>query len=417
MLNTQVEVRKPTFLLWILLVTTILLTNCSTPNQPTAPSNNKIMLVETTDTNLAPNTSSVRVANFQSLTEIGKEVSFNIKGQLLQGRITNIDQMAELKRWDGEINNGESSFTFTQKNGELIGEINLSDKNFHLEGANETSSLQELPYQESKTCGVEIPKRNTTVNPQNNNTRIATNRERPKQYLPITVGVFWTKAARLGSNGNKEEGSQQEIARQLGRMGWNAANAFYGASVEPGSPYKIRLDYTLVQEVNYEESGDDVTDLVRLRDRLNDGFLDEIPRIREERKFDIAILVVENLDTGGLARVMSEDNKDDFASQAFAVVERDSGYSNFNFGHEIGHLFGCGHGIDDTGMFNYSAGWHFTRGNTKFHTIMAYRKYAGERAMNAFSNPRSGNGDTGKEGEADHAKTIQQTMQIIAGLK
>jgi hypothetical protein len=235
----------------------------------------------------------------------------------------------------------------------------------------------------------------------------------------VTVGVFWTKAARLGSNGGQEAGSEEEIRRQLRRMAWLASVAFNMATKEAGSPFQVHLNWKLVKEVDYQESGDDETDLVRLRDRLNDGFLDDIPRLRHEGRYDVAVLVLENLDTGGLAAVMSEDTKDTFVSWAYAVVERDSGLNNFNFGHEIGHLFGCGHGVGDSGMFDYSAGWHFSTGVRDYHTVMAYRDHEGERPYNAFSNPRKSTSGAawGQEGVADHARTIQATMQIITRLK
>jgi hypothetical protein len=65
-------------------------------------------------------------------------------------------------------------------------------------------------------------------------------------------------------------------------------------------------------------------------------------------------------------------------------------------------------------MFSDSAGWHFSIEGNQVHTIMAYADFQGEPAYNAFSNPRRNQGETGV---ADHARTIQRTMQIMANLK
>lgn len=205
-----------------------------------------------------------------------------------------------------------------------MGEVNLLSRRVFIDGTSPRPVIQEITPSNAKQCGLDIPDELKRI-AANDRRFLARTLVRPAQYLVVTVGVFWTRAARLGANNGNEAGSQEEMARQIRWMAFSASYAFYAATSETGSPFIVRLDVTPVQEVNYQESGDDATDLVRLRDNLNDGFLDEIPRIREQRRFDAAILLVENLDSGGLASVMSEATKDTFAPLAYGVVERNSG--------------------------------------------------------------------------------------------
>jgi hypothetical protein len=285
--------------------------------------------------------------------QVGRKVILALPDKRETGVVTSRDTLdANSQLVTGLLDDNRGTFAPEHSNDDESGIVTVwTGKQWLITGRPDSASLLEIQPGAGKECGVKSDRgeRRRAKAPEP-----ATKNATP-QPLPITVGVFWTPAARLGANNGIENGSQEAIRRQLQSMSFNATFAFAGASAEAGSPFRFNLSTTRVQEVTYTESGDDETDLVRLRNPT-DGHLDIIPQIRATNKFDIAVLVVNELDTGGLAAVMPEETTSaDWRPWAYAVVERNSGLVNFNFTHEIGHLFGCGHGTDDIGRFMDSA--------------------------------------------------------------
>jgi hypothetical protein len=94
--------------------------------------------------------------------------------------------------------------------------------------------------------------------------------------------------------------------------------------------------------------------------------------------------------------------------------------------HELGHGMGAAHDIEtakgtngvldsnEYGAFTYSFGYKSTAGN--FYTVMAYGD-KGQNIYRTFSNPRStfcGGSVCGIDGQADNARTLTQTIPIVA---
>lgn len=104
--------------------------------------------------------------------------------------------------------------------------------------------------------------------------------------------------------------------------------------------------------------------------------------------------------------------------------------------HEFGHNMGSAHDIetskgddgvldaDEYGRYPYSFGYRTGPGSGDFYTIMAYREKRDDppyqTAYRVFSNPRvtiCGGFPCGVENQADNARSLVQTIPIIAGFR
>lgn len=120
--------------------------------------------------------------------------------------------------------------------------------------------------------------------------------------------------------------------------------------------------------VDYDEGDDNLFNhLWNFADR-GDGHLDEIHKLRDEKKADVAILLVDNPTGCGLATRIAAGPE-----EAFAVVNHECATTTFSVAHELGHLLGARHdrSLDQsTQPFPYGHGF---ANQTKWRTMMAYR--------------------------------------------
>jgi len=92
------------------------------------------------------------------------------------------------------------------------------------------------------------------------------------------------------------------------------------------------------------------------------------------------------------------------------------------FAHELGHLMGQTHNIEDTsgtGAHPYSYGYRQPT-TTGFYTVMAYRlKDSSQQGIRYFSSPDvSYNGaPTGIANQSDNVRSLRQTMPIVGGFR
>ena len=99
----------------------------------------------------------------------------------------------------------------------------------------------------------------------------------------------------------------------------------------------IKLRRVHAYQTDYVEEGTHFDHVWRFADK-GDGYMEEIHRLRDKYRADVAILVVDDPKGCGLATRVRAD-----ADEAFAVVHHACAAANYTFAHEIGHLIGASH--------------------------------------------------------------------------
>lgn len=224
------------------------------------------------------------------------------------------------------------------------------------------------------------------------------------------VAVFYTPSARDGAGGTSQ-------IRALIDLAVSETNTAYS-----NSSLSKTLRLVRKAEISYDESGTFNTILDRLAGK-SDGHMDGVHGIRDSVKADLVCLIVEKDDYCGLAYRMNSDwlNNPAFEKYAFSVVHRDCATGYYSFAHELGHNMACCHdAANPCGKiaYPYAYGWHFNIGisGEEVRTIMAY---APGRRIQYFSNPDVSIGiyPTGKAGEADNVRTIENTAATVANFR
>jgi hypothetical protein len=130
----------------------------------------------------------------------------------------------------------------------------------------------------------------------------------------------------------------------------------------------VQLQLVHTVKVDYQESGSFQTDLDRFQGKA-DGFMDEIHQLRDSKKADICVLLIDNAQSCGLSAAIQA--KED---SAFAVVHYGCAKDNLSFPHEIGHLLGARHDPDSDPTIEPDFPWNhgYLSKMGSWRTIMAY---------------------------------------------
>lgn len=148
----------------------------------------------------------------------------------------------------------------------------------------------------------------------------------------------------------------------------------------------------------------------RMVDR-GDGFMEEIPRLRLEKKADVVVLVVDDPSGCGLATRVAAD-----AEEAYAVVHHECAATSYTIAHEIGHIIGARHdrSLDQSsGPFPYGHG--FVRG-LKWRTMMSYKSGCnGCPRLPLWSNPKvKVDGEPAGTAMNDNARVLDEQSGRVA---
>ena len=228
----------------------------------------------------------------------------------------------------------------------------------------------------------------------------------------IDVMVVYTPVARQMAGGT-------DAMQRLIQLGIAETNQGYSNS---GVIQRVRLVYS--GEVNYTESGAFNTDLSRLRNP-SDGYMDEVPRLRDSYGADVVSLWVESGDACGLGYLMGDPTRPN-PDAAYSVVERSCATGYYSFGHEMGHNMGAMHARDDgtgPGAYPYSYGYKVTTGPNKFRTVMAYDTNCSCTRVNYWSNANIAVSgvpagiDPNASGAATNYLTLNNTRTIVANYR
>ncbi len=176
------------------------------------------------------------------------------------------------------------------------------------------------------------------------------------------------------------------------RRALDDTNAAYENSRIP-----IRLELAASVEVAYTLT-DRIQDLQRLV-RPNDGHMDELHDIRDEREADVVALIAEERTATINAAVLAEP------STAFLVVHVGTiGAPDYALAHELGHLQGARHTPDRDPSLEPFTFAHAFR-NDSIKTIMAT---GGQRVVPYFSGP-----DQVYEGVVLGDSTLRNAAEVL----
>ena len=209
----------------------------------------------------------------------------------------------------------------------------------------------------------------------------------------VTVLVAYTEEANRAA-----EDIEQEILDGLADT-----NAAFENSAIP-----LRLVPVHFAEVAYAMI-DRFEDLKRFV-RPEDGYLDEIHRLRDQYEADLVVLVPNKLDATINASVMAE------ASTAFVIVHWEYlDAPDYGLAHEVGHLFGARHTPDsDPNLEPFPYGHGFR--NDSLRTIMAN---GSQRRVPYFSGPDQAfeNVVLGDSTLSNVAEVLRRTAIYIANFR
>lgn len=179
----------------------------------------------------------------------------------------------------------------------------------------------------------------------------------------------------------------------------------------------VLIDLVLAHksQVTYTQSGSFSTDLSRYRG-TSDGYMDSVHTTRNSVAADVALLVINNSSSCGLASGIGSS-----ASTAFADAHWDCITGYYSFAHEIGHLQSARHdpaNDPSTSPYSYGHGYQYT-GTPSWRTIMAYNCPAGCPRLNYWSNPNKlYNGvPMGTTTKSDNARVLNLTRGTVAAFR
>ncbi|NJM34555.1 MAG: hypothetical protein HC850_07410 [Rhodomicrobium sp.] len=162
---------------------------------------------------------------------------------------------------------------------------------------------------------------------------------------------------------------------------------------------------------SYDEgAGNLYNHLWRFADR-GDGHMEEIHKLRNRKKADVAVLIVDSPGGCGLATRVAA-----FEDEAFAVVHHECATTTFSVAHEIGHLIGARHdrSLDKTGQpFPYGHGY---ANGVKWRTMMAYKSSCNDcPRLPIWSSPAVKiEGEAAGDPNTDNARVIFEQAARVA---
>jgi hypothetical protein len=175
----------------------------------------------------------------------------------------------------------------------------------------------------------------------------------------------------------------------------------------------VQLHLVHHQQVNYDEGQrQHFEHLYNMVD--GQGAFSEIHRLRDEKRADVVVLIVDDASGCGLSTRVAAG-----ADEAFVVVHHTCAALTYSIAHEIGHLIGARHdkALDpNTTPFPYGHGYV---NGSKWRDIMSYRQScSGCPRIPYWSNPTIKiRGEAGGTVDADNARVILEQAERVANFR
>jgi hypothetical protein len=216
----------------------------------------------------------------------------------------------------------------------------------------------------------------------------------------IDLVVAYTKAAASRYN---------DITRDLISLAVEEANQSFRNS----GLANVKLRLVHAYETGYVEKGEHFDHLWRLADK-GDGVMEEIHRLRNEKRADVALLVVHDPIGCGLATRVAAD-----ADEAFAVIHHECAATTYTLAHEVGHIIGARHDEAlDQGKTPYPFGHGYVHGK-EWRTMMSYKQSCEDcPRLPVWSSPRvKVRGVPAGSAAHDNAEVIAREAKRVAGFR
>lgn len=171
---------------------------------------------------------------------------------------------------------------------------------------------------------------------------------------------------------------------------------------------KVRLAHA--EKIDYDESkGEHFEHLYRMVDGVTS--FSKIRALRNAKKADVVILVVDDPSGCGLSTRVAAD-----AADAYAVVHHSCAALSYSIAHELGHILGARHDRSlDSNETPFPYGHGYVNG-TKWRDIMSYKQSCDGCPRQPFwSNPTMKFlGDAGGAPDTDNARVILEQAERVA---
>jgi len=221
-----------------------------------------------------------------------------------------------------------------------------------------------------------------------------TNKTALEVGCPQTAIILYTPDAATGIKGLYDEmltdikNSIQEAVKDMNEAFEDSEITTYDA-----------VEIALISEFNFDNSTSTAVDLDSLRR------MPEAIALKDNYNADFLILITD-VYTNSCGRAYVQATK----SSAFGIVPYTCMITNLSLAHEVGHLFGAGHDVENNGskIHPYNNGYIYPSG--KWYTIMSYWTPCGSdcRRIAHFSNP-----DVTFEGVLTGTESLENNARVI----
>lgn len=381
---------------------------------------------------------SVKIAlnNQTTVTAVRKEVSIVGDRCIWRGVVEGTANPVTIMWWGtgritGTIHTGEKLYQLRHLGGDTIGivetmidkipdeharsspkrmqDMQMKEDRVFMEGDASRMRPKRSETNDAKDAGDNLQRgiRTAVVDPKNLDRargKHAAKTRRSGAPPQITIDVMVAYTAKAAAH-------YSDIQRDLIELAVEESNQSFRASKIDG--VNIRLVHTHLTD--YKEEGAEHFDHVwRMADK-GDGFLEEIPRLRDEKKADVVVLVVDDPSGCGLATRVAAD-----AEEAYAVVHHECAATSYSIAHEIGHIIGARHDRAlDQNKAPFAYGHGFVSPDLKWRTMMSYKASCqGCPRLPIWSGPTTRvNGAPAGDAETDNARVIRDQAARVAGFR
>ncbi len=201
------------------------------------------------------------------------------------------------------------------------------------------------------------------------------------------------------------------------------------------SGIEANLHLAHAAEVTFNEEGYKYSQILKFMQNSSDGVMDNIKQLRNQYLADIMVLIDVLQTPKGVIGSVMKNAIPATANMAFAALDYEyigfvPGNSGYTFAHEVGHLFGMRHAINQDPRTNpFSYGHGYIQPNYYWRTIVTHPPASNlyTPVIPYYSNPNvdfsgfknlQGVGDpVGEEGVANNTRVINFTKYTLRNFR